>query len=232
MTGRYAIAIPKTGFYVLRYRECRSSAAVVTRTVVIAGAAATPVPAVTLPSETTRGAYAAELAAAGVTVPRRPDVHVISSHPARRLAGGIHGKVTSPSGHPLRNICAWIVGKTFDEGVATSKNGTYFIQAQPALTGRYPIAFTSPCNLPPFASGPWAPQWYKDKFSQAAATRVLLKPGHVVCHIDAVMQREGEITGTVTGAAGRRLAGVCVVLTTGKGVEVAQATSKGTAVTG
>jgi hypothetical protein len=219
------MAIQGTGPYVLRYRACGSSAVVATRNVVTTGTAATPVPAVTLPRATGRGAYAAELAAAGVTVAPRPAVRTIAPQLARPRAG-IYGKVTSPSGRPLKNICVSLIGKGFAFGSGTAANGTYVIPAQPALTGKYPVEFTSTCNSPPFVGGPWAPEWYKDKFSQAAATKVLLKPGHAVRHIDAVMQRQGEVTGTVTGAAGRKLAGVCVVLTTGKGVEVAQALTR------
>jgi hypothetical protein len=225
VTGQYSLAMPRIGRYVLRYRACRSGVAVATRNVVITGAAAISVPAVMMPGATGRGPYAAELAAAGVIVPRRLAPRTGTLRQASR-PGGIYGKVTGPSGRPLKDICAWIVGKSFAMGTVTAKNGTYGIRAQPSLTGRYPIEFTSSCNLPPFATGPWAPQWYRNKFSQAAATKVLLKPGHVVRHIDAVMQRQGEVTGTVTGAAGRKLAGVCVVLTTGKGVEVAQASTR------
>ncbi len=224
-TGRYMLAVPSTGPYVLRYRACRSSVAVATRNIMVTGAAAL-VPAVTLPRAAGRSAYAAELAAAGVTVPRTLTARTSAPSQASRRAAGVYGKVTSPAGRPLKDICVWIIGKTFAEGVETSKNGTYFIQAQSALTGRYPVEFTSPCNLPPLATGPWAPQWYNDKFSPAGATKILLKPGHVVRHIDAVMQPEGEVAGTVTGAAGRKLAGACVVLTTAKGVEVAQATTR------
>jgi Carboxypeptidase regulatory-like domain len=226
LTGRYSLAMPRTGSYVLRYRACRSGAAVATRGVVITGASATALPPVTLPRPPDSGAYAAEFATAGVTVPRGLAVRTSAPGAAGRRGAGIHGKVTAPSGRPLKNICTWLIGNGFAFGSATAKNGMYFIPAQPSLTGRYPVEFTSACSLPPLAKGPWAPEWYKDAFSQGAATKVLLKPGHVVRHIDAVMQPEGVITGTVTGAAGRKLDGVCVLLTTGKGVEVAQAVTR------
>jgi hypothetical protein len=223
--GRYAMAVPETGDYVLRYRACRAGMLAATRSVVISGAA-TPVPAVTLPRATRRGAHAAKLAAAGVTVPRTLALRMSTPRQASRPGGGIYGKVTGPSGRPLKNVCVSIIGNGFSMGTETAKNGRYSILAQPGLTGKFPVEFTSTCSLLPFAAGPWAPQWYKGKFSQVAATKVLLKPGHIVRHIDAVMRPQGEVTGTVTGAAGRKLAGVCVLLTTGKGVEVAQATTR------
>jgi hypothetical protein len=227
--GQYSLATRAAGSYVVRYYGCRSGVSIATRTVTIRGTGATPLPAVRFPKRALTGAagtYGAELAAEGVTVPHRPAFRAAAPSRASRPAAGIYGKVTSPSGHPLKNICVAVIGKSFALGTSTSRNGTYRIPVAPSLTGRYPVEFTSTCDSAPFAAGPWAPQWYKDKFSPAGATKVLLKPGHVVRHIDAVMQPQGVVTGTVTGAGGRRLAGVCAVLTTARGVEVAQASTR------
>jgi hypothetical protein len=226
VNGRYSMAVAETGGYVLRYRACRAGVVAATRSVVMTRTDVTPLPAVTMPDREARGAYAAALAADGVTAPRRFALRTSAARQASRSGGGIFGKVTSPSGNPLGGTCVSIIGKYFSLGTVTSKNGTYSIPAQRGLTGTYPVEFTSTCSLPPLAAGPWAPEWYKGKFSQAAATKILLKPGHIVRHIDAVMRRQGEVTGTVTGAAGRKLAGVCVLLTTSKGAEVAQATTR------
>jgi hypothetical protein len=219
--GRYSVGLPRPGDYVLRYRDCRSGAPVATRVVAVTRPGLTPVSGVTVPSS----GPDASLAAAGVTSPRRIAVRMLRNRPAG-TAAGIYGRVTSPSGRPLSGICVWVIGKNFAYGVPTAKNGTYGIQAQPGAAGPYPIEFTSTCAaFEP--TGPWAPEWYKDKFSQAAATKVIWKLGHVVRNINAVMQRNGVVTGTVTSTAGRKLSGLCVVLVTPRGIEVGQAVTGG-----
>jgi uncharacterized protein (DUF2141 family) len=221
-SGRYSVALARPGSYVLRYRDCRSGALAATRVVAVTRSAVTPVPAVTM----ARSALQAALAADGVAIPHRSAVRILANHPAA-AAAGIYGRVTSPSGHPLRNICVWLLTPGGAYGVLTARNGTYGFQAQAGLTGTYPIEFTSSClNDPGFpGSGPWAPEWYKDKFSQAGATKVTLKLRHVVRNINAVMQRNGEVAGTVTSTSGRKLGGLCVVLSTPQGDEAGQATT-------
>ena len=246
--GRYALAVRGPGTYTVRYRECQ-----------IGGAAATPRSAASTPQvrqiqvgaspvttapETMLGrpasGFAAALAAAGVVAPRPGRLVMLSPPGAPRsaltrgpkppvIAAGLAGKVTSPAGKPLADICVWVVGNGFAVGMQTSRNGTYRISADGIPVGSYPIEFTSPCfntNSNPFlaiAPGRWAPEFYQDKFSFSAANKVRLTARRVARGIDAVMQPGGEVAGVVTGSDGRRIKDACAVLTTKAGVEAGQA---------
>ncbi len=75
----------------------------------------------------------------------------------------------------------------------------------------------------PIAPGRWAPEWYKGKFAQAKADKVQLRAHKVTRGINAVMQRGGEVSGTVSGSDHRRLKNACAVLTDSSGQEFGQA---------
>ncbi len=234
--GRYELAV-RAGSYVLAYRDCQASgrglqasAAAGPDTVrqVRAVASATVLPPVTLPQPTSRSSLQTALAAAGVSVPQAPrraaDTRARAGEQDTRLDGWA-GRVTSPSGRPLEGICVALIGKGYAEGIGTARNGTYYFSSE-IPPGWYPIEFTSNCRSFPFPTGPWAPEWYRHAFSQADATKVHIQAGKITRNVNAVMVRGGQITGTVTGAHGKPLAGICAALATPSGVEVAQATTR------
>jgi Carboxypeptidase regulatory-like domain len=238
-TGRYELAVPRPGSYVLAYRDCgpgelaglSASAAAgpaAVRQVRAAGSVTVAAP-VTLPQQTSQRSLQSALTAAGVSTPRAPRRFAVAvlraAKPDLRL-DGIAGKVTGPSGRPLSGVCVWIVGNGWAQGSGTNKNGTYSNVGGPVPAGWYPIEFTSNCNSFPFPAGPWAPEWYRHAFSQPDATKVHIRAGQITRNVNAVMVRDGEITGTVTGAHGKPVAGICVALTTPSGLEVNQATTR------
>ena len=239
--GRYSISLATPGAYMLQYRVCGALSnsspvnsatpeSVTTRQVWVSDGMVTMVPAVTLrpgPASAAPG-QRAELERAGVMVPPalrllRPGQHA-GAAPAVKL-NGVSGKVTDPHGRPLKGICVWVTGNGWALGTSTSARGTYRVESnfQPGL---YPIEFTSNCNDPFSPQGPWAPEWYNGKFSQSAANKVRILAGKVTGGINAVMRRAGVVTGTVTAPSGRKLARVCVAITTAKGVELNQAITK------
>ncbi len=137
--------------------------------------------------------------------------------------------MTNPAGQPLGGICVFVVTTGGALGIETGKNGTYKFDANELFPGRYLVLFTASCSganpFVPIAPGPWAPQWYKGKFAQAMANKVHLRAHRVTRDINAVMQRAGEVSGTLTGSDHHRLKGVCAVLTDAAGNEFGQATT-------
>jgi len=55
-----------------------------------------------------------------------------------------------------------------------------------------------------------APQWYNDQLIQGTATTVPVSVGSTTASIDAVLQSDGQISGTVSGASAGPLSGICV----------------------
>jgi hypothetical protein len=238
-TGRYQLALPRTGAYTISYRTCQPGHAAagptLSRHVVIGGSAITSLPALTLEQRANARPQVA-LAAAGVVVPQRR--RVVVAQPGEMIADGrakpadtgdssaavVTGKVTSPTGSPLAGICMWIMGDGFAEGVSTNKHGVYRFEVSGGFPyGRYPVQFDSSCDtanpFAPIAPGPWAPQWYKGKFAAAKANKVLVKAGKTTRGINAVMRRAGQVSGTITGSDHRKLKNACGVLTDGAGQE-------------
>ena len=173
----------------------------------------------------------AALRAAGIRVPVHlrtvvagPGEEIVNEQARPAEAGKIPlatitGRVTGPSGRPLAGICMSIVGKTFAAGTETNKHGTYRFQVGGGgIPGhKYPVEFDSNCDTAnpfvPIAPGRWAPEWYKDKFSPAKATKVWLRNNKTTRGINAVMQRGGEVSGNLFGSDHRRLKNACAVLT-------------------
>jgi hypothetical protein len=242
--GRYQLGLPRAGTYTVQYRACAPGKASVaggaSRQVELGASPVTTLPATALtrPGDTS---LRTALGAAGIRVPGHlraviagPGEEIVSGHARRAEAGGppvavITGHVTSPAGRPLAGICMWIVGKTFAAGTVTNKHGTYRLEIGGGgiPSRKYPVQFDSGCqNADPFvpiAPGRWAPQWYKDKFSPAKATKVLLQVNKTKRGINAVMQRAGEVSGTIFGSDHRRLKNACAVLTDSAGNEFGQA---------
>ena len=110
----------------------------------------------------------------------------------------------------------WLVGGGFAGGTATNKHGIYRLEFGGGVTsGKFPIQFDSSCDTAnpfgPIAPGPWAPEWYKGKFSAAKANKVLVKAGKTTRGINAVMRPGGEVSGTISGSDHRRLKNACAV---------------------
>ncbi len=162
-SGRYAMSLPRPGTYSVQYRSCKPGKAAVpafaaplARQIEVGASPVTAVPAVTLrltsPSGTTNA-----IEAAGVAVPRqgrivrlRTGAASVAPEPGASgppTVSGLTGRVTSPAGKPLAGICVFVVGKSFAEGIETTRRGTY--KFGPGLDpGRYPILFTSNCGTP------------------------------------------------------------------------------------
>jgi hypothetical protein len=133
-----------------------------------------------------------------------------ASQPAPSVApargGRISGRVTDQRGHPLNGICV----------IALQRNGGGYTQARTGLRGlyttakvppgRYVAIFTTGCGN----SGNWLSQVYKNSSNLLRPTLVAVKAGKTTGNIDAVLRLGGEISGTVTNAAGARLSNICV----------------------
>jgi hypothetical protein len=146
------------------------------------------------------------LAAARQVDPR--SAHLISARLATTTANGrFAGVVTSPSGKGLKGICV-DASALDDNGFAfakTAAGGRY--RTNKTAPGQYEIMFFTGCGN----NGNWLDQFYKGFYgANSGFTVVTVKAGRTT-KIDAVMQPGAEISGTVTGAKGQKLSGVCVV---------------------
>jgi hypothetical protein len=123
-------------------------------------------------------------------------------------AGKITGQVTDAGGHPLRGICVVTESPHSFSFAVTSRTGSY---ALPRLTtGHYPVEFFGGCGN----SGSYAGQFYRNKKLYLSANRVPVAAGQTTTGINAVLAPGATISGTVTGASGQPLRGVCVGVTT------------------
>ena len=127
---------------------------------------------------------------------------------AALLPGGeITGTVTAPGGAGLPGVCVYAVtrsGRTL--AFASSGTGGAYVLAGLA-TGSYDVEFEAACE---FTSANYATQWWNGAATQAVATGVAVTAGKTVAAVNASMAVGGQITGTVTLAAGGPAAGVCV----------------------
>jgi hypothetical protein len=136
-------------------------------------------------------------AAAGVNVTMQP-------------GGSIAGTVTAGSA-TVSGACVEVYSASSAEPVAfgtTGVGGTYVAAGLPA--GTYTVLFNDPQCLTP-APG-LAPQWYDGQATQATAKPVSVTVGNTTPSIDAALQGDGEITGTVSasGSPATPLSGACV----------------------
>jgi hypothetical protein len=75
--------------------------------------------------------------------------------------------------------------------------------------GTYTVEFNDPtCLFGPLED--LAPQWYNGQPTEATATTITVTVGHTTPGIDAALQPDGGITGTVTGPAAAAVTGACV----------------------
>ena len=151
-----------------------------------------------------------------VTVTRRSRVtapHRTSGVDATMRAGGsIAGVVTagSASGPPVSGTCVEAIpanpsNSSFGAAV-TGTDGSYL--ATGLAAGTYQVYFNDPGCF--FAAPGLAPQWYNGKQTEESATPVQVQIGQTTQAIDAALQPDGEITGTVSGPSASPLAGACV----------------------
>jgi len=124
--------------------------------------------------------------------------------------GSIAGTVTAGSA-AVSDACVEVYGASSAEPVAfgtTGVGGNYVAAGLPA--GNYTVYFNDPrCETP--APG-LAPQWYDGQATQATAKSVSVTVGNTTPSIDAALQGDGGITGTVSaaGSTATPLSGACV----------------------
>ncbi len=154
--------------------------------------------------------YGVNLVAAGrhikVTAPR-----TITGVNARLVPGGSASGVVTAAGSavPVANGCVQFSSANPANAGGfgfTDANGKYL--ATGLAPGSYQVYFNDPqCGL---SSPGLAPQWYNDRPTQATANMVTITVGHTVTGIDAALQADGTITGTVRGRSNTPLSGACV----------------------
>jgi hypothetical protein len=227
--GRFLISGLRPGSYSLEYRDCghpgrfmqqwyggtRTQAG--SRSVLVSGSGLVPVAPVTLQRLALHAsllALPASAAGSGTALLARVRAAVSAGGPAGRLTsvapangGRISGRVTDQRGHPLAGICVEVVqvnGGGFTQ-LATGRRGFYLTAKLPP--GRYVALFLTGCGN----TGNWLPQVYKDSDNLLKPTVFPVRAGRTTGHIDAALRPGGEISGTVTNAAGQKLSGICVV---------------------
>ena len=131
--------------------------------------------------------------------------------------GAISGRVTAAGSPPalVANACVDAVsvargGLTdFEEGFgATGARGRYQITG--LVPGQYKLLLGDQfCSTDP---GGLVPQWFRDTSQMSKATAVTVTAGRTTPSVDVTLQRDGSISGTVTGPkpARKPLTGVCV----------------------
>jgi len=123
------------------------------------------------------------------------------------LAVQITGTVTTgPSSTPVAGICVQAVSRGAGGSAVTGKQGSYTIPQLAA--GQYTVSFSGGCGN----TGSYAPQYYNGKPNAEAADLVTATAGQTVSGINATMQPGGTVTGTLTSTSGRKLSGICVVV--------------------
>jgi hypothetical protein len=126
--------------------------------------------------------------------------------------GSIAGTVTagSASGPSVSNSCVEVYSQGSAEPVGfgfTGLDGSYLVTGLAA--GTYQVYFGDPQCL--FRAPGLAPQWYNNQSAQGTATPVAVTVGTVKPSIDAALQPDGAITGTVSGpSSATPLSGACV----------------------
>jgi Carboxypeptidase regulatory-like domain len=137
--------------------------------------------------------------------------HTTSGVNARLVPGGsASGVVTAAgSGGPAAFTCVeFISANPANPGGFgfTGADGSYL--ATGIMPGSYQVLFNDPlCGIGPAGL---APQWYNGQPTQATAAKVMITVGHTTAGINAALQTDGTITGTVRGPLSAALGGICV----------------------
>jgi len=143
-------------------------------------------------------------------------IKVNASHTTRRVnarlfpGGSASGVVTvAGSATPVAYACVeFISANPANPGGFgfTGADGRY--RATGMAPGSYQVYIGDPaCDL---GSSDLAPQWYNDQPTRATASKVTITVGHTTTGIDAALQTDGTITGTVLGPSSKPLSGACV----------------------
>ncbi len=147
-----------------------------------------------------------------VTTARVTSPHVTKGvNATMRPGGSIAGVVTAGSSGPaLSNACVEAYSKNSAEPAGfgfTGIDGSYSVTGLAA--GSYQVYFGDPqCEL---ASPGLAPQWFGNQATQAASTPVSVTVGATTGSVEAALQPDGAITGTVSaGSPATSLSGACV----------------------
>jgi Carboxypeptidase regulatory-like domain len=233
--GRFFISGLRAGRYSLQYRACANPGRYVPQwyggtmtragstSVLVPGVGLTPVAPVTLrppvlpaaqpglgttPIELARSLLARVRGVRAGAPAGQPAARTVGQPASLALASGgqISGRVTDQGGHPLAGICV----------VALQYNGPAQTQVRTGLRGLYTTAKLPPGRYIAFFfagcgnSGNWVAQIYKDTDNPLKATLITVKAGKTTGNIDAKLRLGGEISGTVTNAAGAKLSNICV----------------------
>lgn len=131
--------------------------------------------------------------------------------------GSISGTVRNGGGAGIGDICvsATPAGGGPDVGTQTGPNGGYTIAGLDP--GSYVLAFND-CSTSEYAS-----EYFDDSPDLAGADPVAVSHEQDVTAIDATLQRNGSISGLLTGPADEPLANICVAALGAGGTEVANA---------
>jgi hypothetical protein len=227
--GTFMMADLPAGAYLLRYRNCLTSTGSFARSPL---AALGPGPLITSATSSAGYVTGGRVTALGpVTVrpwaagqaaemPARPAVTRLTAaqlrrHVKRQDLGGVAGTVLGPHGRHIKDLCFTVSAPGPGFASSIPADGRYNTGKR-LPPGKYKAEFQA-CGFPfGTASMNWAPQWYRDKFSQSAANTVVVKAGKITRGIGGAMRRGGVISGTVTGPNGRAIRGICVVVATPK----------------
>ncbi|MGB8195454.1 MAG: Ig-like domain repeat protein [Acidimicrobiales bacterium] len=148
-------------------------------------------------------------------------------------SGSVSGTVTdaaNPSG--LAGVCVTATDASDTIGASgtatTAPGGTYTISG--LAPGSFQVFFDPTCNgsMP----SPDFTQWYSNSSTEGGATPVTVSSGNTTTSINAALESDGSISGTVTDAANPGgFAGVCVIAnsaTGGSGTGTATSAGNGT----
>jgi len=228
------------GSYLLRYRQCLTSAGniVKSRAAMLVQSATTA--SVTSSRGYVTGAHFTSLGRvtvrplvvgqAAAAMPTRPHVTKLAVAQLRRHVlsqrfGGIAGTVRRPNGRHIKGLCFDIESGGSGLTGSIGADGRYRV-GKYLPPGKYTVEFSAACDSSfGTPSANWAPEWYRAKFRLSAANTVVIKAGKITRGIGGIMRRGGVISGKVTGHTGRGLRGVCVVAATAKGAFVQQVTT-------
>jgi Carboxypeptidase regulatory-like domain len=151
-------------------------------------------------------------------------------------SGSVSGTVVggSPTPKPQIGTCVEIIPvKASGSYRFATTNGTGAYRATGLAAGAYQVYFNDPgCFLDPFlGGGQFGGQWFDAQPTQATAKKITVAAGQTVSSVDATLEPNSEITGTVTGPSDAPLAGECVIASP-VGPDFAGALSPELAVTG
>jgi Carboxypeptidase regulatory-like domain len=124
-----------------------------------------------------------------------------------RPGGSIAGVVTA-AGASVGDTCVEVAStdpNNLGGFGGTSSDGSY--RATGLAAGTYQVYFDPQCI---FGNTDLAGQWYDNQPTQATATPVTVVVGQTTPQINAALQPNGQITGTVSGPSATPLAGICV----------------------